>query len=69
MAGLAELNLGAELGDDQTILTLFTAPAAQRPPGLTAWDRAFLGALYHFQQSQRIVRADISGTMTQAVSQ
>jgi hypothetical protein len=69
MAGLAELNLGAELGDDQTILTLFTAPAVQRPPGLTAWDRAFLSALYHFEQSQRILRADLSGTMTQAVLQ
>jgi hypothetical protein len=69
MVGLAELNLGAELGDDQTILTLFTAPAAQRPLGLTAWDRAFLNAVYHFEQSQRILRADISDTMTQALLQ
>jgi hypothetical protein len=68
MAGLADLNLEAELGDDVTILRLFSAPANQRPAGLTSWDRSFLSALYHSEQDPRSLRADISGAMTHTAS-
>jgi hypothetical protein len=68
MAGLVDLNLAAELGDDATILRLFSAPANQRPGGLTSLDRAFLSAAYHSEQDPRNLRADISGAMTQRVA-
>jgi hypothetical protein len=68
MAGLAELNLGADVGDDPTILRLFSAPQNARPAGLTQWDRSFLSALYHAEQHPRILSAQIAGTMTQQVS-
>jgi hypothetical protein len=68
MAGLAELDLGADLGNDPTILRLFTAPADARPAGLTAWDQAFLGALYHTEESPKNLRTQLAGTVARNVS-
>jgi len=68
MAGLAELDLGADLGHDPTILRLFTAAANDRPMGVTAWDQAFLGELYHSDQSSRNLRAQLAATVAHDVS-
>jgi hypothetical protein len=68
MAGLAELDLGADLGDDPTILRLFTAPTAARPTGLTAWDQAFLTALYRSAESPRSLRPELAATVAHDVS-
>jgi hypothetical protein len=68
MAGLADLDLAADLGNDPTILRLFTAPADARPAGLTAWDQAFLSALYHTTKSPKNSRADLATTVARDVS-
>jgi len=68
MVGLADLDLGAELGTDPTILRLFNAPADARPAGLTAWDRAFLTALYRTEQSPKNLRAELATTVAHDVS-
>lgn len=46
MAALAQLDPGAEFPGHSTILNLFSAPEAQRPRELTAWDLAYLQGLY-----------------------
>jgi len=68
MAGLADLDLGADLGQDPTILRLFAEPASARPVGLTSWDQSFLSALYHADQNPRNLRAQIAGTMAHDIS-
>jgi hypothetical protein len=48
MAALTQLQPDAENGDAPSILSLFAAREGSDPPdGLTAWDTAFLHALYH----------------------
>ena len=50
MVGLAEVNQDAEVGPVPTILRLFrTIP--DPPPGLSAWDQAFLSSLYGVDQA------------------
>lgn len=45
---LAQLKPQADAGTAPSILSLFSTPAGSDPPeGLTAWDTAFLYALYH----------------------
>ena len=68
LAGLAELDLGAALGNDPTILRLFTEPADARPVSLTSWDQSFLSGLYHADQSPRNQRAQIVQTMAHNIS-
>ena len=68
MVGLADLDLGAELGGDPTILRLFTAPENARPAGLTAWDRAFLTALYRTDEMPKNLRAELATTVAHDVS-
>jgi hypothetical protein len=68
MAGLAELDLGAELGTDPTILRLFTAPADARPVGLTAWDQAFLTALYRTDESPKNLRTQLAASVSHDVA-
>lgn len=46
MAVLAQARLRGEVDPELTILGLFRTPAAAAPNDLTAWDRAFLKALY-----------------------
>jgi len=48
MTALAQLRPDSDGGDAPSILNLFTSPQGSQPPdGLTAWDAAFLNALYH----------------------
>jgi hypothetical protein len=47
MYAFARLKTGTHHGDAPTILGLFQGAPNQSPPGLTAWDEAFLEALYH----------------------
>jgi len=68
MVGLADIDLDDDVGDVPTILRLFAASAETPPPGLTAWDRAFLTALYHTDQSSRIQRSQIAARMLHDVS-
>jgi hypothetical protein len=68
MAGLAELDLGAALGSDPTILRLFTAPADARPAALTAWDQAFLTALYRTEENPKNLRTQLAASVAHDVS-
>jgi len=68
MVTLTETDLDAPLGNAPTILHLFDArhPGEQRPAGLSAWDQAFLKALYNDASSQQILiteRSQITGKM------
>lgn len=47
MAVLAQARLRGEVDPELTVLGLFRVPAATAPRDLTAWDRAFLKALYN----------------------
>jgi hypothetical protein len=47
MAGLTQIRLDARLGDASTILQLFADPGKAPPFGLSAWDTAYLKALYY----------------------
>jgi hypothetical protein len=50
MIGLAEIRLDARAGDaPSSILQLFASSGKEAPPGLSAWDEAFLRALYHLE--------------------
>jgi len=68
MAGLADLDLAANVSSVPTILRLFNEPAEARPSGLTAWDQTFLYALYHADDGSRNLRAQIVGAMTQNIA-
>ncbi|MBS0385426.1 MAG: hypothetical protein JSS00_08755 [Proteobacteria bacterium] len=51
---LAQVNMSARAADYPTILNLFSAPSDQsRPTQLTAWDIAYLDALYHMTRNAR----------------
>ena len=67
MVGLADLDLHAEVGNVPTILRLFAESPQQRAAGLTAWDQAFLSALYHSEASPRSLRAQLAGTVAHDV--
>jgi hypothetical protein len=50
MIGLAEIRIDARASDaPSSILQLFAASGKVPPPGLSAWDEAFLKALYHIE--------------------
>lgn len=63
MAGLTEVNFDANFGDAPTILRLFSADTDARPKSLSAWDTAFLKALYQTSQSDRHQRVEIAKQM------
>jgi hypothetical protein len=67
MAVLSDLNLNADIGDAPTILRLFTAAPADRPSGLSSWDRAFLRAVYHSEQESKTQRGQIEVRMLQDI--
>jgi hypothetical protein len=67
MVGLADLNLDADVGNVPTILRLFAESPQQLAAGLTAWDQAFLNALYHSEASPRSLRAQLAGTVAHAM--
>jgi hypothetical protein len=47
MQAFSRLKTGGRPGEAPTILGLFEGATAQSPPGMTAWDAAFLESLYH----------------------
>jgi hypothetical protein len=59
IAGLAQIRLDANIGTAPTILHLFTASASSASPGLSPWDEAFLKALYHTEQSDKMQLSEI----------
>jgi hypothetical protein len=68
MAGLARVNLDADLGDAPSILRLFAASGENQPAGLSSWDGAFLEALYQSSQSSRTQQFDIVERVTKTIS-
>jgi hypothetical protein len=54
MVGLTELDLGSKVGPAPTILRLFDTAPAESPDGLSAWDQAFLEALYSTESRSKL---------------
>jgi hypothetical protein len=60
MVGLVEVRPHADVGDTTpTILRLFTTSGEAAPAGLTAWDTAFLKALYGTDHKSKTQRDEI----------
>jgi hypothetical protein len=53
MNGLAEIRPRARVGDAPSILHLFADSKSAPPLGLSAWDAAYLKAIYHTQQDDK----------------
>ena len=70
MVGLTELSLDANIETAPTILRLFDeGPADQaRPPALSAWDEAFLEALYHTDSRNKGQRSSITQRVVRKVA-
>jgi hypothetical protein len=68
LAGLAQLRLGANVGTAPTILHLFTDSGNSASPGLSPWDEAFLKALYHTEQSDKMQLSEIKLSILQDVA-
>lgn len=67
MAGLAEFNFDADFGTAPTILRLFEVPGEAGTSTLSAWDEAFLKALYHTRQSSRLQTSLITQSMVRDI--
>jgi hypothetical protein len=67
MVGLLQMRPQANVGDAPSILTLF-AGTGKAPPGLTAWDTAFLKAVYATRITDRAQIAAIKTAMVQDVA-
>lgn len=67
MAGLAEIDLNAQMGDTPTILRLFDQPPEQQPPGLTPWDEGFLSGLYQSDQATKTQPSQIAVKLTRRI--
>jgi hypothetical protein len=68
MVGCAEIRVNANVGDAPSILRLFSASGNPPPPGLSAWDEAYLKALYHTRHTDRAQLAAIKSSILQAVA-
>ena len=68
MVGLTDIEQDTDVGAASTILRLFTESAELRPTGLTEWDRAFLNALYHTEESSHTQRSEIAVKMIHDVA-
>lgn len=68
MIGLAQIRLDANLDNAPTILRLFSEPEKAPPQGLSAWDRAFLRALYNTNPSDKSQRLAIARSMVQEIA-
>jgi hypothetical protein len=68
MVGLTDIELDTDFGYAPSILRLFAESADPRPSGLTAWDQAFLNALYHTEQSSHTQRSEIAVKMIHDVA-
>jgi hypothetical protein len=65
MAGLAEVRLDGDLGEAPSIFRLFSAPA--KAPSLSAWDQAFLKAVYHTDPADKMQLAEIKTSVVREV--
>jgi hypothetical protein len=65
MAGLANVDLDANVGDTPTILHLFATPADSAPKSLSDWDVALLQGLYHSDATSRHQRMAVTQQMVQ----
>jgi hypothetical protein len=63
IAGLTELPATLNIGDASSILQLSNQSSDAVPSGLTAWDSAFLRALYHSDQGNTTQRSEIAVQM------
>jgi hypothetical protein len=68
MAGLTRVNLDAKLGDDPTILRLFSATAQDRPAGLSDWDKALLTELYRTDPAMKSQRFEVAQRMVHDIA-
>ncbi|MEP6546687.1 MAG: hypothetical protein ABJD53_04420 [Gammaproteobacteria bacterium] len=69
LAGLAEVRLDAAVGNLPTIFNLFSAGGKDSPPALSAWDQAFLKALYHSDPTDKTQLSAIKGSVVRDVAQ
>jgi hypothetical protein len=63
MVSLAEIKPAPHLGESQSILGLFAGTPQTAPAGMSAWDTAFLKALYATAHNSKIQRSLITHTM------
>ena len=68
MNGLAEIRAPAKVGDAPSILHLFTDPKSAPPLGLSAWDAAYLKAIYHTQQDDKTQLLAVKESMVNDVA-
>ena len=67
MVSLADIKLGANLGDSDTILRLFDGEPAAAAAGLSLWDQAFLKSLYTTDQRAKTQAEVIAKGIVRAV--
>lgn len=67
MIGLAQVRLDADAGTAPTILTLFRSPES-RPAALSAWDEAFLSALYRSDQKNVTQLSNMERSMLDSIA-
>jgi hypothetical protein len=67
MAGLSNIDLDADIGSAPSILRLFVASPTP-PAGLSAWDAAFIKALYQSNQTSLTQRRDIAERVLNEIS-
>ena len=60
LAGLAQMKMGAKLGDAPTILKLFDGTPQDVPASMSDWDRAFLRSLYATDSTLKGQRSQIA---------
>jgi hypothetical protein len=63
MVGLAEIRVDAKTGDAPTILNLFTDSANAPALGMSAWDTAYLKALYHTRHEDKMQLLSLETSM------
>jgi hypothetical protein len=68
MVGLAEIRVDAKTGDAPTILHLFTDSANAPALGMSAWDAAYLKALYHTRHDDRTQLLALKTSMTKELA-
>ena len=68
MVGLAETEHNMDGSSAPTVLCLFLTPDRPAPSGLSAWDAAFLRALYRTDQRTVLQRYWIMQSMVQDIS-
>jgi hypothetical protein len=68
MAGFAQIRLDATLGDAPSILQVFSNREKAPPEDLSAWDKAYLKALYETQHSDKTQRLAIARSMIREIS-